>query len=199
VNTGITVKTLDDDALAIAAQQLAAKIVQDYAPDIVIGIRTGGYTLAALMMQLMPHGTPLAPLTCRRHSTHTKTRFAFVKQIVRKLPYFLTNRLRVIEHTRLMRTRQNQPLYFSPDTSEVAFLKEIMERIGKKPNILIIDDAVDSGATLAAVISVIHSCSPSTIKIAAITTTMPSPLVQPDFTLYNNVLCRFPWSLDFKR
>ena len=73
--------------------------------------------------------------------------------------------------------------------------------MGASARILIVDDAVDSGSTMAAVRKAINAiANPSAvIKIAAITVTTPAPFIEPDFfLLYRYVLCRFPWSLDSK-
>jgi hypothetical protein len=57
---------------------------------------------------------------------------------------------------------------------------------------------VDSGATLAAVLGTLREvCGPTTqLRTAVITVTMEDPAVEPDYTLYRGVLCRFPWSFD---
>lgn len=65
-------------------------------------------------------------------------------------------------------------------------------------NILIVDDAVDSGATLLAVVEAVRIDMPGAeVRSAVITQTTPSPVITPDYTLYNNrTLIRFPWSMD---
>jgi hypoxanthine phosphoribosyltransferase len=64
--------------------------------------------------------------------------------------------------------------------------------------VMVVDDAVDSGVTLAAVLRTLReSCPPGTeLRTAAITVTRPSPAVEPDYALWRGVLCRFPWSFD---
>ena len=65
-------------------------------------------------------------------------------------------------------------------------------------NVLVVDDAVDSGATLRNVISALMDISPNNvIKTAALTVTRKSPIVMPDYYLYHDrTLMRFPWSED---
>lgn len=64
--------------------------------------------------------------------------------------------------------------------------------------VMVVDDAVDSGITLAAVLRTLRACCPpaTELRTAAITVTRPDPVVKPDYALYRGVLCRFPWSFD---
>ncbi|MBC7799187.1 MAG: hypothetical protein H7Z10_01075, partial [Gemmatimonadaceae bacterium] len=69
---------------------------------------------------------------------------------------------------------------------------------GPAPAVLIVDDAVDSGATLAAVLAEVRRLAPpgARIETAAITVTTAAPIATPDHALFNRQLCRFPWSMD---
>lgn len=74
-----------------------------------------------------------------------------------------------------------------------------LEIAGSAPaRILVVDDAVDSGATLRTVIATIRSTWPDAeIRSAVLTVTRSRPLILPDYTLYpRGTLLRFPWSLD---
>jgi len=63
--------------------------------------------------------------------------------------------------------------------------------------IIVVDDAIDSGETVKKVIEHINSIdSEVTIKIAVITTTTKKPVINPDFFVYENTICNFPWSID---
>lgn len=64
--------------------------------------------------------------------------------------------------------------------------------------VLIVDDAVDSGATLKAVVDKFKTVFPDKeIKTAAITVTGKKVMYYPDFCVYNNgTLIRTPWSID---
>jgi hypoxanthine phosphoribosyltransferase len=66
------------------------------------------------------------------------------------------------------------------------------------PRVLVVDDAVDSGLTLATVLRVLREISPSNTQFrsAVVTVTLEQPLAEPDYVLYRGVLCRFPWSFD---
>lgn len=67
--------------------------------------------------------------------------------------------------------------------------------------LLVVDDAVDSGVTLATVLNVLRALCPAgtEIRSAVVTVTLDGPLIQPDFALHRGILCRFPWSFDAAR
>ena len=67
--------------------------------------------------------------------------------------------------------------------------------------LLVVDDAVDSGVTLATVIDLLRNTCPdrTEIRSAVITVTLEEPRAEPDYALYRGVLCRFPWSFDAAR
>lgn len=68
------------------------------------------------------------------------------------------------------------------------------------PNILVIDDAIDSGDTLFVIVEALKRINPkAAIQIAVMTETTGHPRIHADFTLYQNkTLIRFPWSNDYK-
>ncbi len=195
----LTVKTIDDDALNKTAKTLNNLIFNDFIPDIIIGIRSGGYVVAEIMTQTADHKPLLLAISRRRACTETKNKIKCLKKILKLLPYAVTNRFRIIEHKRLMAKAVAQQQEFTPDTAELSALRSFLQA-RENGKILIVDDAIDSGATMKAVLDLVRkeANSACTIKTAAITVTTDTPLIQPDYILYNNVLCRFPWSFDFK-
>lgn len=197
-----TVQTLDERGLQAAAHQLAAQVQQDFRPNIVLGVRTGGYIVADLMMEALPVEAILLPITCRRPSTGKKQKFAAVKDMLKALPQPITDQLRVIEHRMLTQRRPPQPLgTFTPDAEELAQITHLLSLRGAEARVLVVDDAVDSGATLRAVLDTVSEILPpdAVLKSAALTVTTAEPLAEPDYSAYRYVLCRFPWSLDFQR
>lgn len=192
------VQTLDKTRFDRASAKLA-KIASDFQPDIVIGIRSGGYTVAQAMIRHFP-GTALFPITCRRPSSQKKQSSPWLKNLLLSLPNWVTGRLRIIEHIILTQLKPPKQTIYMPDAEELSAIQNYLERLSASSKILIVDDAVDSGATLAAVLRSIRKIAglDATIKTAVITVTTASPAVEPNFMLYRYVLCRFPWSLDFK-
>ncbi len=197
--TNLSVRTFNEQALREASTTLNNQIFPSFLPEIIIGIRTGGFIVAELMAKSAPHKPLLLAISRQRASTQAKNKVKGLKGILRFLPYFITDLLRIAEHKRLNSkpADENQP--FSPDIDELATLRGVL-RTRENCKILIVDDAIDSGATMKAVYDVVRAEANSAcnIKTAAITVTTDFPLIQPNYTLYSHVLCRFPWSFDFK-
>ena len=137
-------------------------------------------------------------LTCRRPSTKLKKGSA-IKQVVARLPRPVVDRLRQIEHAMLTRKTPSLP------AASYQFVAQELERIAawianarRAPSLLVVDDAIDSGATLLHVTDALRNLAPrgTTIRSAVITVTTSQPLIHPDYTMFHRQLCRFPWSLD---
>ncbi len=189
------VKTFNDAGLHRAARELNALVFRDFVPDIMIGIRTGGFVVAEIMAREAAHKPLLLAISKQRASTKQKSA---IKDILRHLPYFITNILRVVEHYILNSKPAKEPENFTPNAEELAALQSIL-RLRGNAKILIIDDAVDSGATMKAVRDLVRreAGAGATVKTAAVTVTTKTPLIQPDYALYHHVLCRFYWAFDF--
>ena len=194
------VKTLDERGLQAAAHALSAVVQKDFRPNIIIGIRTGGFTVAALMAEALPVEAIMLPITCRRPSTGRKQRFGVVKDMLMSLPHAVTDRLRILEHMILTQGKTPAPVAYTPDADEMGQIAHLLHLRGADARILVVDDAVDSGATLLAVTDALRGYMhpDAALKSAALTVTTSRPLIQPDYLMYRHVLCRFPWSLDFR-
>lgn len=108
----------------------------------------------------------------------------------------MANMLRIIESRILaaydtIKTRESTPIQI-----EASLAKELKSM--QNPRILIVDDAVDSGFTLADVVENIKAhTNGADIRTAVITVTRKSAIIKPTYCLYrNSLLVRFPWSLD---
>lgn len=64
--------------------------------------------------------------------------------------------------------------------------------------VLIVDDAVDTGSSIKALIQFLESANSDilAVKSAVITTVTKKPLYTPDYSLYKNKCFIFPWSVD---
>lgn len=195
----VTVKTIDNIGLQDASNALSSLILQNFVPDIIIGIRTGGYVIAEIMAKELQQKPLLLAISRQRNGTQKKTKVKYLKKILSLLPYKVTDYLRIIEHKYLHSKPAAAHQSFSPNIDELATLRGAL-RTRENYKILIVDDAIDSGETMKAVLDVVRAeaSSASVIKTAAITVTTDSPLVQPDYALYRHVLCRLPWSFDYK-
>lgn len=175
------------------------QVMRDFTPDALIGIRTGGLHVAQAMAESVGQVMPVLPLTCRRASTAVKERSGAFKALVTQLPRPLVDRLRVWEHamlTRGSRPVSQEPYRFDPD--ELAQLDRWLSRAGPGVSLLVVDDAIDTGATLSHVMQVVRQHAPAgaDTRSAVITVTTRQPRISPWYSLYDQQLCRFPWSFD---
>jgi phosphoribosylpyrophosphate synthetase len=192
------VVSLDALAFARACADLMAVVTDGGRPDALVAIPSGGLHVAHAMAEAMPHGMPILSLTCRRPTTQYKNNLAALKKLVAGLPRPIADRLRVWEHAFLARRPPSGELPpYRFDEAELARLDEWLAQAGPAPSLVVVDDAVDSGATMLRVVQAIQSRLPGArVRSAAVTVTTARPLIQPDHALYQRQLCRFPWSLD---
>jgi hypoxanthine phosphoribosyltransferase len=166
------------------------QVLASYRPDLLVGIRTGGQVVAETMARTASGPLPVLPLTCRRASTGAKSRFKLLPTVLAVLPW--------LEHRLLSPRRRRRAQLQHVDHAEAAAIARHLAQCPASPRVLVVDDAVDSGLTLATVLRVLREISPSNTQFrsAVVTVTLEQPLAEPDFALYRGVLCRFPWSFD---
>jgi hypothetical protein len=193
-------RTLGQATFDAACAELMRRVERDYAPELVVGVRTGGLVVAEAMARAASNAVPVLPLTCRRAATGLKSRIPGLRTMLASLPEPLLNALRRAEH-RLVSGRRRDTPPPPVDLSEAAAIGAWLLNTPAAPRVLVADDAVDSGVTLATVLRTLRSiCPPATeLRAAAITVTVENPAVEPDYALYRGVLCRFPWSFDAAR
>lgn len=193
-----SVVSLDHLGFARACADLMAMVASEGPPDALVAIPTGGLHVAHAMAQAIPGGMPILSLTCRRPTTQHKHNLAALKKLVASLPRPIADRLRVWEHSLLTRRQRTGELpAYQFDAGELARLDEWLAKAGPAPSLVVVDDAVDSGATMLRVVQAIQVRAPGArLRSATITVTTAQPLIQPDHALYHRQLCRFPWSLD---
>ncbi len=193
-----TVISLDQAGFDAACAELFGTVQQSFQPDLLIAIPTGGLWVAEAMARSVTRAVPpILKLTCRRPSTQAKQGSRLFRTLLTRLPRPVLDRLRLLEHWLIARRGPpSTERIFDP--AEHAALQSWFATSGPAPRILVVDDAVDSGATLAAVLAELRRIAPETasLRSAAVTITTPQPLVRPDFALFNRQLCRFPWSMD---
>lgn len=167
--------------------------LNDYDPDLVIAIPTGGRYVADAMFP----DKNIVEISLQRDSTQQKKHNAFLQWLMENAPYSILDAMRICESYVLQ-------WLVTPKCKNIdqrSITTSAISAISVATNIIIVDDAIDSGVTADAVARVVRAVNPkASIKIAVITVTTPNPLVKPDFTLYNNrTLIRFPWSMDMKK
>lgn len=193
-------RTLDRSAFDAACAEMMRRVERDFPPDLVVGVRTGGLLVAEAMTRAALTAVPVLPLTCRRPATGIKHRIPGLKPMLTSLPEPLLNALRRVEH-RLLSAHRNVATAPPVDQSEADAIGAWLAKRPTAVRVLVADDAVDSGVTLATVLRTLRGVCPKStqLRTAAITVTMEHPAVEPDYTLFRGVLCRFPWSFDAPR
>ncbi|MDE6378751.1 MAG: phosphoribosyltransferase [Duncaniella sp.] len=185
--------------LSQAAAQLAGIAMESHKGDFaaIVGVITGGAVLAE---QMLPHLPPMKSfeILFRRPSTKLKDKAPGVFRVLKHLPLCVSNWLRMAESQYLYLHSRNQRSVSRPTLD--AELREFVASLPDDKSLLLVDDSIDSGATLAGCIEALREINPRVdIVVATLTVTMPDPLVEPDFHLYSGrTLVRFPWSKDYR-
>lgn len=183
------VVTLDSSQFTSTCRRLAADVLsQSFNPEMLVGIRTGGEYVAREMLPSFPEAT-LAIVELQRPSTAHKS---MIGNLLPLLPVKLLDALRIVE-SRILSLLPSRP------TPEVRLPADVVAQLPRR--ILVVDDAVDSGVTLSAIVNAIRTSRPDAdVRSAVVTVTTSSPKINPDFALYrNHTLIRFPWSMDMKK
>lgn len=182
------VLTLRNDGFVRHCELLEQK-ARAFAPDLVIGVATGGVHVARNMF----HGTPHAVIRAQRRSTSEKQKATLLFRIIRHLPVSVRDLMRITEARLLQKQKSGKK-----ESAPLTIGNELMAGIAAAQRVLVVDDAVDSGRTLKKVLDAVRSVpGRRMIASAAITVTTSKPEIAPDFFIYNNhTLLRFPWSMD---
>ncbi|WP_313375573.1 phosphoribosyltransferase family protein [Chishuiella sp.] len=162
---------------------------------LVIGIKEGGMPLAEMVVEKLQTYTSqkvdLIGVLCQRSSTknkRNKRNKIILEKSLNLLPESLLNKLRIIEHSFLINKRDlHREVHIPEDIDYTKYNK-----------ILIVDDAVDSGATLKKVLDGVNKNINSEVDITtlSVVVTDTKASIIPDYYLYSDVLIRFPWSID---
>lgn len=176
---------------------LAEKISKDYDPDVVIGVLTGGGYVGKEIFYFLPHREKRLYTEVKIQRANTKTKEKGIKkQILKYSPIFLLDWMRMLESVILeQKARRNNPKRegrISLPQDIDCFLSSEFKKV------LLIDDAIDSGATLQFIKGYLENHYTNIIvRVAVITVTTPNPIVDADYFLFHNrILVRFPWSND---
>jgi hypoxanthine phosphoribosyltransferase len=192
------IHNLDAPRFESACASLMHRVLADFRPDLLVGIRTGGLVVAQAMARAAPAQLAVMPLTCRRASTGVKSRFKALPTILAALPQPAVDILRWLEHRLLTSRRRSNTKVQHIDHAEAAEIGHHLAQHPAAQRVLVVDDAVDSGVTLATVLRILRETCPENTQLrsAVVTVTLAQPLAEPDYLLYRGVLCRFPWSFD---
>lgn len=195
---GPPLRTLRQPAFDAACAALMRLVEADYAPTLIVGIRTGGLIVAEAMAHARSDALPVLPLTSRRTSTGRKMRLPGLRTSIANLPRPLADLTRRLEHQWVTTRRVHRDQQQKIDRTEADAIAAWLRTSPQRGRILVTDDAVDSGVTLATVLQTLQDIDHPGMELraAVITQTLPNPRVVPDYVLWRGTLCRFPWSLD---
>ena len=195
----MTVVTLNPALLAKACSQLSLRVKSESIdPSVIIGIREGGAEVARLIRNDFPE-TAYCEVRLSRPGTQQKSQ-RLTQRLLRSMPVWLCNVLRIVEsRINEWRSKGKEPVRIGeirlPDDVTIR-----LTELGKQATVLLVDDAIDTGATiLQARRQLLEQFPGLTLRVAVITVTTQHPLCDADFCLYHNrTLCRFPWSNDYR-
>ncbi len=195
------VKTLLGDDFIESCHCLGLSVSKSFQPDIVIGVLTGGGYVGREVSKYLNRSKEhiYAEVHVQRKDTKKKGK-GLVHKILQTLPYFLLNWLRMAEmHYEVIKAKKGNP----KREGVISFSDEVVECLNSNAysKVLIVDDAIDTGATLKLVKDKIIETYPEAIvRIAVITVTSNYPLIDADYCIFHDrTLVRFPWSNDVKR
>lgn len=195
----MTIVTLNPALLAKACSQLSLRVkAESIDPSLIIGIREGGAEVARLMRNDFPEAA-YCEVRLSRPSSQQKSQ-GQTQRLLRSMPVWLCNVLRIVEsRVNEWRSKGKEPVRIG----EIRLPDDVATRLaefGKQSTVLLVDDAIDTGATILQARSQLLEKFPEiTLRVAVITVTTQHPLCDADFCLYHNrTLCRFPWSNDYR-
>lgn len=198
----LKVITLNNKKLAEEVERFASQYLRDNSVSslYVIGIASAGVPIANIFLNSVPETVDIevGTIRCQRPSTELKKKSDLKARLVRFLfrvsPYILLDFLRIFEHVILSKRSKKMAVRNISDESMNWRAFYSADRV------LVIDDAIDSGESMKAVLDFLYAKKfKGMIDSFAVVATQPSPVVKVDYVLYENVLIRFPWSLDFKK
>ncbi|HET8995455.1 MAG TPA: phosphoribosyltransferase family protein, partial [Acetobacteraceae bacterium] len=143
-------------AFETACAQLMQIALRDGRPDALIGIRTGGLVVAEAMASALDEPLPVLPLTSRRAGTAAKSRIKLLPKLLKHAPRPVVDRLRVAELRLLSQRRRRSVQQQHVDPQEAEAIRAYLTRLPPGRTALVVDDAVDSGVTLAAVLDALR-------------------------------------------
>jgi hypothetical protein len=194
--------------LAKACSQLSQRVkAGGFAPSLIIGIQHGGAEVAKLMKEDFPDAA-YCEVRLSRPDTPQKSQ-GWKHRLLHSMHIWLCNALRIVEsRVNEWRSKGNEPVRIG----EIRLPEEIATLLSNPSNsstpsnpsnspfVLLVDDAIDTGATIhQARIQLLEQFPDIILRVAVITVTTPHPICDADFYLYHNrTLCRFPWSNDYR-
>lgn len=179
------VKTLSPQLFVQTCRQLRDTVeASGFHPDVIIAIPRAGHWIQDAGWSDYPK-YPVELIRPSKGKLKKK-----VSGIIKRLPLWLRDNIRIWEARKLVKRKEHMA------TTGIV-LPSLPDNVKK---ILLIDDAVDSGATLKAIVEKFKAEHPhADIRSAVITLTYPKAIYKPDYCIFNDaILIRTPWSIDMR-
>ena len=195
----MAVVTFNPTLLAEACHQLSCRVkAGGYTPSLLIGIQHGGAEVARRMRNDFPEAA-YCEVRLSRPGTRQKSQ-GLAHRLLQHLPLWICNTLRIVE------SRVNEWLSKGKEPVRIGEIRlpddvaSRLKELGENATVLLVDDAIDTGATIQqARLQLLEQFPGITLRVAVITVTIPQPICDADYCLYHNrTLCRFPWSNDYR-
>jgi len=178
-----SVKDVDLFKLKDLSFDLARKVDQcGVKPQYILYIERAGLFIAHEIASYF--SCPFSGIYAKRTGTRIKSKLKF---LIRYLPGPITHLLRQIElNSNMHKIKKERNVNMEV---ELPF---------KELNVLIVDDAVDTGFSLNSVLKYLRTNGyvSDKMKTAVLTTTQKNPISIPDITLFEQITLAFPWSFD---
>lgn len=194
------VRTLNKKDFDNDCSRLGMLMQEGECPAAIVGVRTGGAVVAGKAHLYVLERCPSVryfDVSASRASTVVKRKAGVAKFLV-LMPDFVLDVLRVVEHyvrAFVARFKKEQQRNVRVDDALEKYLGGLSQGV-----VYIVDDAIDTGATLKLLLDEFRAINPGLdYRTAVLVVTQSKPLVSPDLSLYRNILLRFPWSIDFKQ
>ena len=176
----LTLSDLNKFSVSLAKRVLA----KDYAVDHVLYLERAGLFVGDVIAKYFD--CTISGIYASRSGGLVKSK---VKDLLRILPRCFTHLLRKIEiYSNFHQVKKDRHVH----------IKGVCPSPGK--NILIVDDAIDTGFSFKSVYDflILKDHNPGKIKTAVLTTTSDTPIFKADISLFNRKTFAFPWSFDSK-
>lgn len=193
--------TINAPGLEWQAKCLADRVGKEHKGnfDAIVAVRRGGSFVSEAFRKYFPRERYIERFEVDLHRPSTKYKKGRLVKMLPHVPLWILNTMRLSE-ARLLKARQAMfPNRKKPNVDLEPALVDLLKNT-PKPEVLLIDDAIDSGITLWGIAEAIKAVNPAAvITTMAITVTTRHPKIMADYYMYNNsTLVRFPWSKDFK-
>lgn len=165
-------------------------------PDLVVGILDGGGYVVDQIKKLKKYENIHFDYLKLQRKSNLKRNNVIVT-LLKWIPYKISNGLRIIESNRANKSIQFLNLGELQNQKLDLDLAEISNKSYK--NILLVDDAIDTGKTMFVIKNNLRRLFPNTnIEVGVISWTLKESIIKPDYYIFKEVLIRYPWSKDYK-